>query len=55
MTIASGVQTEEELDGHEQQHICPEMILADLLTRETRVEPKLRPNPVQSPHHPQLN
>jgi len=34
MTIASGVETEEELRAREQNHICPEKALADLLAQE---------------------
>ncbi|MGD0630106.1 MAG: hypothetical protein ABR987_12165 [Terracidiphilus sp.] len=34
MTIASSVETEEELAAREQHHICPEKALADLLAQE---------------------
>lgn len=34
MTVASAVETEEELTFLESRHICPEMVLADLLDRE---------------------
>lgn len=34
MTIASSVETAEELDRLEQNHICPERALADLLAQE---------------------
>jgi hypothetical protein len=34
MTIASSVETEEELAAREQHHICPEKALADLLAPE---------------------
>jgi hypothetical protein len=33
MTIASAVESAEELDGLEAHHICPEKALADLLAR----------------------
>jgi len=34
MTISSSVETEEELATREQNHICPEKALADLLAQE---------------------
>jgi hypothetical protein len=34
MTIASSVETEEELKGCETRHICPEKALVELLARE---------------------
>jgi hypothetical protein len=34
MTIASSVETEEEIAAREQHHICPEKALADLLAQE---------------------
>ena len=34
MTIASCVETGEELDRREARHICPEKALAELLARE---------------------
>jgi hypothetical protein len=34
MTVASAVETEEELQMLESRHICPEMVLSDLLDRE---------------------
>ena len=33
LTIASAVESAEELDGVETHHICPEKALADLLAR----------------------
>jgi len=33
LTIASCVETEEELDGLEVKHLCPEKALAQLLAR----------------------
>jgi len=38
MTIASAVETEEELQSLESRHICPEMVLADLLDREKSIQ-----------------
>ncbi len=34
MTIASSVESEEELHQVEAQHICPEKVLADLLMHQ---------------------
>jgi len=34
MTIASCVETEEELDEREAHHLCPEKVLAQLLAEE---------------------
>ena len=34
MTIASSVETEEEIAAREQHHICPENALAGLLAQE---------------------
>jgi hypothetical protein len=33
-TIASSIESEEELNRLEQRHICPEMVLAELLAHE---------------------
>lgn len=33
MTVASAVETPEELEHREKQHICPERALADLLAK----------------------
>jgi hypothetical protein len=38
MTISSAVETEEELRSLESRHICPEMVLADLLEREKSIQ-----------------
>jgi hypothetical protein len=35
MTIASAVETDEEMDQLEARHICPERALAELVSRET--------------------
>jgi hypothetical protein len=37
MTIASSVETEEEMDKLEQRHICPERALAELLELEKAI------------------
>lgn len=39
MTIASSVETEEELLACEKKHVCPEKALADLLAIELSMEP----------------
>ena len=38
MTVASCVETEQELDRVEAHHICPEKALAQLLARERAIE-----------------
>ena len=38
MTVASAVETEEDLKQVEVHHICPEMVLADLVTHEKSAE-----------------
>jgi hypothetical protein len=38
MTVASSVESEEELDGVEANHICPEKVLAGLLGQEKAAE-----------------
>jgi hypothetical protein len=38
MTVASSVETEEELDAIEANHICPEKVLAELLVQEKAAE-----------------
>lgn len=35
MTVASAVETAEELEGVEARHLCPERVLADLFARQT--------------------
>jgi hypothetical protein len=37
MTIASSIETAEELDLRETRHICPEKALAELLEREKSI------------------
>ena len=44
MTVASAVETEEELKSLEFGHICPEMVLADLLNREKSAQLHVQPN-----------
>ncbi len=44
MTVASAVETEEELASLEHRHICPEMVLADLLEREKSIQSNVQPN-----------
>jgi hypothetical protein len=38
MTVASCVETEEELKRVEARHICPEKVLAELLAQEKAIE-----------------
>jgi hypothetical protein len=38
MTIASSVETEQELDRTEAHHLCPEKVLSDLLAQEMHNE-----------------
>lgn len=44
MTIASCVETEEELTAREEHHICPERALADLLAQEKVIVAKAHVN-----------
>ena len=44
MTIASAVETEEELHSLESRHICPEMVLADLLDHEKSIHSRSNQN-----------
>jgi hypothetical protein len=44
MTIASAIETEEELTSLEHRHICPEMVLAGLLEQEKSVQLRVRQN-----------
>ena len=43
MTVASAVETAEELEGLEAHHICPERALADLLAQ--RMQPLSNSHP----------
>jgi hypothetical protein len=38
MTVASSVESEEELAGVEANHFCPEKVLAELLVQEKAAE-----------------
>jgi hypothetical protein len=40
MTVVSCVETEEALQSLESRHICPEMVLADLFSREKSIQSK---------------
>jgi hypothetical protein len=40
MTIASAVETDEELDRVEARHICPEKVLSELLKQAKADEPE---------------
>lgn len=44
MTVASAVETADELDRLEARHICPERALADLLAQEKALEAHARRN-----------
>ena len=44
MTIASSVETDNELANVEARHICPERALAALMEREKTVESRSHPN-----------
>lgn len=44
MTVATAVETEDELNSLEARHICPEMVLADLLNREKSAQLHIQPN-----------
>ncbi len=44
MTIASCIESEQELDRLEARHICPEKALADLLAQEKAIEAKAARN-----------
>ncbi|MGA2653144.1 MAG: hypothetical protein ABSF28_21690 [Terracidiphilus sp.] len=44
MTVATCVETDDELQTLESRHICPEMVLADLLNRERPVQLKAQLN-----------
>lgn len=41
MTIASSVESPEELDRFELLHVCPEKALADLLVQRTASHPRV--------------
>jgi hypothetical protein len=44
MTVASCVETGEALQSLELRHICPEMVLADLFSREKSIQSKANLN-----------
>ena len=44
MTIASAIDTEQEMQAREENHICPERALAYLLQHERALEAQGRPN-----------
>ena len=37
MTVASAIETEDELERLESRHMCPERALAQLLTKESAI------------------
>jgi hypothetical protein len=44
MTVASAVESVEEIEQLETHHICPERALSDLLARSTAARPPVHPN-----------
>ena len=44
MTIASSVETTDELDVLEMKHMCPEKVLAQLVVRERSIEAQAQRN-----------
>ncbi len=44
MTIASCIETEQELKALESRHICPEKALANLLAQERDIEARVQLN-----------
>jgi len=44
MTVASSVETSQELERLEAQHICPEKALADLLANDALTHAHVHPN-----------
>lgn len=44
MTVATAIETAEELEGIEAHHICPERVLADLLSRQTTTQATTHPH-----------
>jgi hypothetical protein len=44
MTIASSVETDEELEDRELRHICPERALSELLALEKAIESRTQTN-----------
>lgn len=44
MTIASSVETTDELETLEVRHICPEKLLAQLVARERSIEAQAQRN-----------
>jgi hypothetical protein len=43
MTVASSVETPQELERLEAHHVCPEKALADLLARDVHTHPRVHP------------
>ena len=44
MTVASAVESVEELEQLETHHFCPERALSDLLARRTTTRPPVHPH-----------
>lgn len=46
MTIASAVESREELAAIEERHLCPERLLSELLARSRKMQADVRPHAV---------
>ncbi len=44
MTVATAIETAEELEGIEAHHFCPERVLADLLSRQKTTQATAHPH-----------
>ncbi|MGA9585971.1 MAG: hypothetical protein WBQ95_11630 [Terracidiphilus sp.] len=44
LTVASAVETKEDLEQHESQHVCPERALSELLAAKTAIEAQAKRN-----------
>ncbi|MGA8731878.1 MAG: hypothetical protein WB608_24185 [Terracidiphilus sp.] len=44
MTVASAVETADELDAFEVKHMCPEKVLAQLVSRDRSIEAQSQRN-----------
>ncbi len=44
MTVASAIESDEELEKVEKHHLCPERVLSEILMQQPCDHPCLRPN-----------
>ncbi len=44
MTVASSIETEDDVERLESRHMCPERALAQLLTKETAIAAQAQRN-----------